>query len=183
MDFLERVWRGGEGTFSQRLKRNPGQALIEAEEIITLAPDNASGWCLKGMALLELDRLEEALRSFDKAIKLRPDLAEAWHGRGSCLLRLQNYREALAALEKAPHLYSVCYQKGCALGSLGRYNEAMDALQEAIRLNHDDQEVLNRSRSLLEEMAKRREAPKASNVEGRALESDHISPHTYNSPA
>lgn len=182
MDFSMRPKRGmSEGTFSQRLKRNPGDALIEAEGIIKLAPENANAWCLKGMALSELNRYEEALRSFDKAIRLRPDLAEAWQGRGGCLLSLHKYEEALAALEKAPNIYLVCYQRGCALGSLGRYNESMDALQEAIRLNRDDQAVLNDSRSLLEAIGRHREAAKA-NEETGAIGPDHDSPHTYNSP-
>ena len=161
MEFPERARRGrDEGTFSERLKRDPGQALVEAEEIIRLAPDNASGWCLKGMALSELDRHEEALRSFDKATKLRPDMSEAWQGRGSCLVRLHKYEEALAAFEKAPDVYMVSYHRGCALGSLGRYNEAMDALQGSIRLNRDDKAILDHSRSLLEEIGRRREASK-----------------------
>ena len=192
------------GTFSQKLKRDPGQALIEAEEIIRLAPDNANGWCLKGMALSQLDRQDEALHSFDQAIRLRPDLAEGWQGKGSCLVRLRRYEEALAALGKAPLVYLVCYERGRALDSLGRYNEAMDALQEAIRLNHDDKAVLDSSRSLLESVGRRRDAPKpdapkasepkasepkagepkASEAKaGEPRATDHASPHTYNSPA
>jgi tetratricopeptide (TPR) repeat protein len=182
MDFPERTkGERSDETFSQTLKRNPRQALIEAEEIIMLAPENANGWFLKGMALSELNRCEEALRSFDTAIRLRPDLAEAWQGKGGCLLGLHKYEEALAALEKAPNTYLVCYQRGCALGSLGRYNESMDALQAAIRLNHDDQTVLDHSRSLLESIGRHREALKA-NEETGDMGSDHDSPHTFNSP-
>ncbi len=161
MDRLDGPRRGrSEGTFSQKLKRDPGQALIEAEEIIRLAPDNANGWCLKGMALSQLDRHDEGLRSFDQAIRLRPDLAEAWQGKGISLVGLRRWQEAIAALANAPQVYLVCYQRGRALEALGRYNEAMDALQEAIRLNHDDKGVLDSSRSLLESLGKRREAPR-----------------------
>ena len=184
MDFLETTRRGTIAeTFSQKLRRNPGQALIDAEEIVILAPDNANGWFLKGVALSELNRHEEALRSFDKATRLRPDLAEAWQGKGGCLLRLHRYEEALAALEKAPNnIYVVWYHRGCALGSLGRHNESMDALQQAIRLNSDDQTVLDHSRSLLESIGRDREALKV-NEETAAMGFDHDSAHSYNSPS
>ncbi len=161
MEWLDATRRGrrGGGTFSQKLKRDPGRALAEAEDIIRLAPDNANGWSLKGMALLEMARHDEALHSFDQAIRLRPDMAEAWQGKGASLVGLRRYEEALSSLAKAPHVYLACYEKGRALESLGRHNEAMDALEEAIKLNHDDRPVLDSSRSLLESLRRRREAP------------------------
>ena len=156
--------------------------MIEAEGMAKLAPDNANAWCLKGNALLELERYEEALQSFDRAINLRPDLSEAWQGKGSSLLRLNRGDEALAALKKAPHTYLACYEKGCALWSLGRHNEAMDALQESIKLNRDDRSIMDQARSLMEKILAHREEQKKGDSDSRPPDADHASPHTYNSP-
>ena len=41
-----------------------------------------SGWALRGNALLEQDKNEDALASYDRAVALKPDLAEAWRHRG-----------------------------------------------------------------------------------------------------
>ena len=192
MDRLDGIRRRRSGgTFSQKLKHNPGQALIEADEIIRLAPDNANGWCLKGMALLELERHEEGLHNFSQAIRLRPDMAEAWQGKGTCLVRLCRFDEALAALARAPQVYLVCHERGRALQGLGRYNEAMDALQEAIKLNPDDKAVLDSSRALLASLGQGREAPKPPQpkaLEPKAAETSGGAPEvsdpcTYNSPA
>src|SRR5690606_36743050 len=134
-----------DGTFAQRVKYNPREALIEADELITLAPENATAWYLKGMALTELNRYEEALKSFEQTTRLRPDLPEERQGKVASLLKLQQYDKALAALEKGPHTYLTFHQRGCALSSLGRCNEAMDAIQESIRLNSDYRDVLDHS--------------------------------------
>ncbi len=79
-------------------------------------------WHLKGIALMELDKNQEALAQFDKAIslnaysfiskinfelvKLDEDLGihDSWYGKGAALAKLGKYPDALAAFSKAIEL-------------------------------------------------------------------------------
>jgi len=55
----------------------------------------------KGQALLNLDKIEEALYQFDEAIKIDPKNTEAWIKRGTALERLQRIDEAITAYDEA----------------------------------------------------------------------------------
>lgn len=55
----------------------------------------------KGQALLNLDKLEEALYQFDEAIKIDPKNTEAWIKRGTALERMQRIDEAITAYDQA----------------------------------------------------------------------------------
>ncbi len=52
-------------------------------------------------ALLDLQRPDEALESFDRALKINPDYALALHGRGNTLRQLQRYEDALESYGRA----------------------------------------------------------------------------------
>ncbi len=54
-----------------------------------------------GNGLRDLNRLEDALASYDKAIALKPDFAEAYSNRGNALQELQRPEDALASCDKA----------------------------------------------------------------------------------
>jgi len=61
-------------------------------------------WYIKGIALRELGRYEEALKAFDKAIKLQPKYPEAWHNKAVILGKLGLHEEASKAHDKAINL-------------------------------------------------------------------------------
>jgi len=67
-------------------------------------PDRAEEWCNKGIALGNLNRVEEALACLEEAVRLRPDYAEAWHSKGVALEKLGQWKQALAAYERAREL-------------------------------------------------------------------------------
>ena len=50
----------------------------------------------RGMALMQLNRFEEALPCFDRAIALKPDAAEFFGNRGNTLLALQRFGDPMA---------------------------------------------------------------------------------------
>ena len=59
---------------------------------IILRPDFVVAHSNRGNALQALNRLEEALASFDRALALRPDYAEAHYNRGNTSSRAQTLR-------------------------------------------------------------------------------------------
>ena len=57
---------------------------------ISLKPDYAEAYSNRGVALKELNRLDEALASYDKAISLKPDYAEGYYNKALLLERDKN---------------------------------------------------------------------------------------------
>ena len=63
--------------------------------------DYDSAWNNRGIALRNLGRYEEAIKSFDKALEIKPDNANALYNR-ACCFSLQNQIEpAIENLAKA----------------------------------------------------------------------------------
>ncbi|MDF1533086.1 MAG: tetratricopeptide repeat protein, partial [Methanosarcinaceae archaeon] len=69
-----------------------------------LYPEKASNWSLKGHALYDLEKYEEAIEAFDRAIELDPKDAFNWNFKGNALYDLEKYEEAIKAFDKAIEL-------------------------------------------------------------------------------
>jgi tetratricopeptide (TPR) repeat protein len=92
-----------------------------------------------GNALRALNRLEDALASYDTAIALDPDFADAHTGRGSLLQALGRHGDAIVSFDrvialkpKDPEAY---FHRGNALHQLQRSEEALACYDKAITLN------------------------------------------------
>jgi serine/threonine protein kinase len=97
---------------------------------------------VRGVSLVELGRLEEALVVCEQAIRLNPidpTHAGANMNRGAVLRKMGRYNEALAAYERCIQLnpadVDAHYNKGVALQSLGHNQKALAAYERAIQLN------------------------------------------------
>mmetsp|Transcript_22865 Transcript_22865/g.29668 ORF Transcript_22865/g.29668 Transcript_22865/m.29668 type:complete len:351 (-) Transcript_22865:471-1523(-) len=118
-----------EDAWTQVLKRNP-------------ASDVA--WTSRGYCRLEQDKLDEALRDYDKAIGLNPSDPNTLMQRGMVLERLTNYEQALYDYASADNLVYMQNSKGNAaaryaaavmLGKLGQWNDAKSIFREAAELD------------------------------------------------
>ncbi|MBI2887577.1 MAG: tetratricopeptide repeat protein [Chloroflexi bacterium] len=132
---LEHIRRGDnlhkKGDFTGALKAY--DAALEAY------PELAEAHCCRGLALLDIDRPQEALRAFDRAVELRPNAPWAHAARGELYLELRRYDDARAdfhrAIELQPYIAAYYYVGyGTALVELQRYKEALDALERAIEI-------------------------------------------------
>ncbi|HLH92525.1 MAG TPA: tetratricopeptide repeat protein [Xanthobacteraceae bacterium] len=63
------------------------QALADCTEAVRLRPDDASAIDSRGFVYLRLDRLDDAIASYDAALKIDPRMAESMYGRGVAKLR------------------------------------------------------------------------------------------------
>jgi tetratricopeptide (TPR) repeat protein len=72
--------------------------------VLQQQPDNAAVWCSWGVALLELQRYEEAAEKFREAVKHQPEFAVAWYGWGLALTALQRKQEAAEKFRKSIEL-------------------------------------------------------------------------------
>lgn len=113
------------------------------KEEVTLKPDSARAWYLKGRDLYDNhDAYEEAIKAFDKALEIEPDHPGALDYKVRALQGLCDYEGALKAVDeliKSSPLdeYFAWYSKGKYLYNLGRYEEAIKALDKAIELKPD----------------------------------------------
>jgi tetratricopeptide (TPR) repeat protein len=88
-----------------------------------------------------LKRFEEALAAFERVTYLIPKDADAWNSKASVLYKLNCYYEAIEAYAQAIHLDarnpSYYFNMGKALKQLGRFKEAQQAIDKALRLGYD----------------------------------------------
>jgi tetratricopeptide (TPR) repeat protein len=103
--------------------------------------------------LIELDRLEEALASYDKAIEFKLDYAEAFYNRGIVFNELNRLDEALATYEKAiqlkPEYAEAHSNRGNMLNELNRLEEALASYDKAIEFKRDYAEAHSNRGALL----------------------------------
>ncbi len=136
------------------------EALNACNQAIELNPLLADAWCNKGFALSGLRKYDEALEIYNKAIEIDPQLPQAWGGRCAVWLEgFERYNDALKDSEKALELLraeeesksdlacpgrlvswadtaeTVWYNHGAVLYYLERYEDAINAFEESIKIN------------------------------------------------
>lgn len=97
----------------------------------------------KGEGLFSLGRYEEAVETFDQVIRLNKEFAWASYSQGAILSILpkadEGPEEAIKVFNNAHEGFRLgektYYLKGLALGKLGKFDEAIAAINQAIRLD------------------------------------------------
>lgn len=121
-------------TKSQAVKLNAAQASDFNPEAVRL--NNL------GVAYMNQQRFDQALKHFDQAVALDPKLTVAQLNRGIALLYKQDLKSALKALtdatEKLPEDPHAWYSLGLAYKNLGQTQQSIDALERAARLGPND---------------------------------------------
>ena len=106
-----------------------------------------------GIAFYRSGMMEDAAREFEAALEVDPKQARAHFMQGLMAFRRGQYEEALRFYEAIPEKvrsgYSVQRNRAVALELLGRYDEAIKALDAAAKARPDDHELhlLRTSRS------------------------------------
>ncbi|GAA6615777.1 tetratricopeptide repeat protein [Scytonema sp. NUACC26] len=94
-------------------------------------------WYQRSIALLGLQKHEEALDGAQRAISLKIDYAEAWSQKGVILWHSKKYEDAIVAIKKAidlnPYYVQGWFNYGRVLSSLKEYQKAVAAYDEALR--------------------------------------------------
>jgi tetratricopeptide (TPR) repeat protein len=79
-------------------------AVADFDEVIRQAPDDASAYYKRAIALARRGDLRDAVASYDQAIRLDPNFAPSYYNRGLLHRRLGNTQQADADLAKARQL-------------------------------------------------------------------------------
>jgi tetratricopeptide (TPR) repeat protein len=134
----------------------------------------------RGNALVALDRLDEALASFDEALALKPDHAAGLLNRAQVLQKLKRGREAIASFDRAFALAQPTADALVARGNthyaLGDYAAALADYDAAMRLRPDAAPLHNNRGNALRELGRHDEALQAFD-RAIALKPDYAEAH------
>jgi Flp pilus assembly protein TadD len=115
-----------------------------------------------GVALVQEDRVQEAIEHFGQALRIKPDFAEAHYNLGGVLMRLGRVQEAIGAFERAlrlePDFAEAHNNLGIALRRMGRIQEAIKHYEQALRIKPDYAEAHNNLGVALEQTGRVQEA-------------------------
>jgi tetratricopeptide (TPR) repeat protein len=129
---------------------------------LRLAPGSVEAWANLGLALVAIDRHDEAVASFDRALAIRPDFAEVLCSRGVALGKLGRYEQALAGFDHAlairPDYPEALYNRGVMLGHLERHEHAVDSYDRALAIDPTHAKALNNRGNALGHLGRNEEA-------------------------
>ena len=75
------------------------------KEAIDKYPRNSSAHILLGNCQDCMDKIEDAIASYDKALEMDPDNAEAWFNKGMTLKKRGQIKESTQCIEKCINLF------------------------------------------------------------------------------
>jgi predicted O-linked N-acetylglucosamine transferase (SPINDLY family) len=123
------------------------------EDLAQMAPDHPPIYAKLGMVCGYLKDHPTAIRHLEKAEELDNNLLEVVFTLGYEYCQVGRYKEAVSCFDKlivlVPLLSALHCWRGNALAGLGRWNEAWQEFQEALRLKPDSVEVLRHMANLL----------------------------------
>lgn len=131
------------------------------ERAVQLEPDNFDARMTLGACLERAGEPAAALECLARACALQPQSAEAWAARSSALTALGRLDEALAACERSLALRRDArqlYRRAILLRDLSRYEEALDCVIDALRLEPGQTDCLLLQALLLHRMHRYAEA-------------------------
>jgi tetratricopeptide (TPR) repeat protein len=126
--------------------------IAKATNYIASKPKDVAGYVSRAEAYHSLGMKQQAVEDWDRALCLKDNL-ELRITRASALKELRRFREALTEVSAALRIEPTCapayHLRGQVLQSLGETQPALDAFNEAIRLNSDNSAYLSSRAGLL----------------------------------
>jgi tetratricopeptide (TPR) repeat protein len=135
---------------TQAVSSPVGRAVENLRKIVGADPGNADARIRLAEALAFAGRLDDAVTQFDAALKIRPDYMPALSGLASVAMQRRDYKTAetywlkiISMLEnvqtaaKDQQLDTAYYGLGVTYIDMKRYEEAVTALKDAVRIKAD----------------------------------------------
>ena len=114
-------------------------ALADFDQAIELSPDWSSAHAYRAIALISLDKAEEARASVEKAQALGEEDALVWEAVGLLHLAQDRPAQAVEALNRSlvlqPDVPSTLGERAAAFGQLGKLPEALADIERGLRAN------------------------------------------------
>jgi tetratricopeptide (TPR) repeat protein len=123
-------------SFALYRQDHDAEALQEANAAIGLDPNDPSGHYYRALALLALERGDDALTAIREAIRLNPEFAPFYATLSRVYVSKKNWKQALAAAEEGLRFDSENVQcinlRALALVNMGRKDEADQSITTAL---------------------------------------------------
>lgn len=141
--------------------RDPGPSILDrsitvGEEAVRKNPNQIGTRLQLATAYIAAERFKDAVVQYDEVLKVEPDNRGALMGRGLASISLENLDGAAADFQKVvglakgeemanvdPQLQAAYYQLGSIALKRGQPKEALEPLDNAIRINRTDADALN----------------------------------------
>jgi superkiller protein 3 len=145
--------------FAEWYHRLTGKAVIF--DFSTLTLDNYELFDA-GYSLANLNRNEDANKTYDRALAINPIDCAALNNKGCVLKNLGRYDESLEAFDRIlvidPRDYFALINKGAALNNLNRNEEAINAYDQALAIEPNDSAALFNKANALDDLNRCEEA-------------------------
>jgi tetratricopeptide (TPR) repeat protein len=128
-------------------------AIQYSDKALAINPRISVAYSIKGQALYNLKKYDEALVCYNKALELRPRYLEVLNYKAIVLNDLGKYEEAIESLNQStdlnPNDAIIWNSKGLAFSKVRKYNEAIECFDIAIKLNPTYAEALKNEHTAL----------------------------------
>ncbi|MCX8520426.1 MAG: tetratricopeptide repeat protein, partial [Rhodoferax sp.] len=125
--------------------KNPALAAELIGRALDIVPGFAEGHYNQSVALMELERFEDALHSCDRAIAIQPDYADAHYNRCLALEKLQRREDAVAGYQRLlalhPRHADACFKLGHLHRELQQWEQALGRYEQVIAIQPDHTEA------------------------------------------
>ncbi len=136
------------------------EAIQENKRKLEAEPDNHMLRCSLANSLFRIGKIDEAIKEYRKCIEIAPS-SEYWNNLGKALLNAGQYEEASKAFKevlaknKWPDAY---FHLALSYRSFGKIEEALNQLNEALKINPKYREAINEKAQILESLNRKDEA-------------------------
>ncbi len=121
------------------------ECIAISDQLITLLPDDFSGYVLRSNAFFLIGSFDKALQDAEFACQVEPENPNSRMARAFVLMQMDRYEDALADFEEAlrqdPERYDALRGKGKCLSLLGRDHEALTCYQQLRRVWPTDPDI------------------------------------------
>lgn len=140
------VWANSQ---TQAVSSPSGRSIENLRKIVAASPGNANGRIVLAQALADAGRIDEAITQFEAALKLQPDYVPALNGLATLAMQQKDFKTAESywlkivglldntpTANQDPQLDAAYYGLGVTYIELKRYEDAVGALKEALRIRN-----------------------------------------------
>ena len=109
------------------------------DKVLSIEPDYAEVWYMKGVVLSELEKYDIAFSYLEKALEINPNYIKAINKQGLILSHQEKYEEAITYFDKAleinPNYIDSLIDKGVVLTRIEKYEEAITYFDQVLEID------------------------------------------------